>query len=144
MRKMAEDRFLFGKDLGEEEYIEGRLKEIGADKNFVFFLLAWYGVDPYTIVSVGKISETYKRRIKRRVQKGEKEKWPQVYGDIRCKWREWRKIKLIKTLFKQEPLMPRPRGGQKDIASRKVCHLLRIYFKKLTRRFQITLVQNRF
>jgi hypothetical protein len=137
---MAGRRFLSGKDSEEKEYIEERLKAIGADKNFVLFVLAWYGVDPYTMVRVGKISETYKRRIKRRVQRGEKEGWPQVYGDIRRKWREWKKIKLIKTLFKQESLKPRPRGGQKDIASRKVCHILRVYFKKLTGRFQMELI----
>lgn len=137
---MVGRRFLSGKDSEEKEYIDERLKEVGADKNFVLFVLAWYGVDPYTIVRVSHISETYKRRIKRRVQRGEKEAWPQVYGDIRRKWREWKKIKLIKTLFKQEPLKPRPRGGQKDIASRKVCHILRIYFKKLTGRFQMELI----
>jgi len=137
---MAERRSLFRKDSEEKEYIERRLRKIGADKNFVLFVLAWYGVDPYTIVPVGKISETYKRRIKRRVQKGEKEEWPQVYGSIRRRWKEWNKIRLIRTLFKQEPLVPRLRGGQRDFASRKVCHILRIYFKKLTGRFQMELI----
>jgi hypothetical protein len=137
---MAGRRFLSGKDSVEKGYIEEKLKEIGADKNFVLLVLAWYGVDPYAIVRVGRISETYKRRIKRRVQRGEKEGWHEVYGDIRRNWREWKKVRLIKTLFKQEPLKPRPRGGQKDIASRKVCHILRIYFKKLTRSFQMELI----
>ena len=137
---MAGRRSRSGKDSKEKEYIEERLKEIGADKNFILFVLAWYGVDPHRIVPFGKISETYKRRVKRRVQKGQKEGWIQVYGNIRREWREWKKIKLIKTLFKQEPLMPRLRGGQKDIASRKACHILRIYFKKLTGRFQMELI----
>lgn len=137
---MAGRRFLSGKNSEEKEYIDKRLKEIGADKNFILLVLAWYGVDPYTITPVGKISETYKRRVKRRVQRGEKEGWHQVYGDIRRRWREWKKIKLIKTLFKQEPLIPRPRGGQRDIVSPKVCHILRIYFKKLTGRFQMELI----
>ena len=137
---MAGRRSLSGKDSEEKEYIEEKLKEIGADKNFILFVLAWYGIDPYTIAPVGKISETYKKRVKRRVQKGEKEGWPQIYGDIRRRWGEWKKIKLIRTLFKQEPLPPRPPGGQKDIASRKVCHILRIYFKKLTGRFHMELI----
>jgi len=137
---MAGRKFLSGKDSGENQYIEEKLKGMEADKNFVLFVLAWYGVDPYAIVPFGQISEAYKRRIKRRVQRREKEGWPQVYGDIRREWREWKKIKLIKTLFKQEPLTPRPRGGQKDIDSRKVCHVLRIYFKRLTGRFQMELI----
>jgi len=137
---MAGRRSLSGKDSEEKEYIEEKLKEIGADKNFILLVLAWHGVDPYTIVPFGKISETYKRRVKRRVQRGEKGGWLPVYGDIRRRWGEWKKIKLIRTLFKQEPLMPRLRGGQKDIASRKVCHILRIYFKKLTGRFHMELI----
>jgi hypothetical protein len=40
----------------------------------------------------------------------------------------------------KEPLMPRLQGGQRDIASRKVCHILRIYFKKLTGRYQMRLI----
>jgi len=137
---MAGARSLSGKDSKEKEYIEERLREIGADKNFILFVLAWYGVDPHRIVPFGKISETYKRRVKRRVQKGQKGGWFPVYGDIRSRWGEWKKIKLIRTLFKQEPLIPRFRGRQKDIASRKVCHILRIYFKKLTGRFQMELI----
>ncbi len=135
MKKIA---ILYGKDVDERELVEEKCKEIGADSNFIQLVLRWYGWRS-EIFPIGSISETEKKRIKRRFQVSgqySKDGWKTILKDFR----NFKNTKLKKTLFWMHPIPPNPKHRPRDIDKLKIVHILRIYFTELTTKLQMELI----
>ena len=127
--------------------IRQELVKIGADPDFMRFILVWNElIFPSVKVDfiTAKRPEAYQRKIKRRVEKdfGKKEGkkyWKEV---IMRGWKERNKIILQKGPFKIEPLPPNPSNRpRKTYSLWSAVNDFRNYMNKLTTKPQMALIQ---
>jgi len=117
-----------------DEAIQGARNECGVQAGVIRFLLAWDGVryfveKPFLLE---KLSDAYRKKIKRRVQKKERPNdAPKMIKTISAEWKRLGELRQLQTLFELTPLPPDPQHGL--LAPRWLCCFdLRNYFSKVT------------
>lgn len=110
------------------------IEDMGADPDFVEFVMAWHGVIGATDVDFTTENESaaYQRKIKRWTQKdcgtGWRFYWQVIVNEC---WKARRKMVLQRHLFKLEPCAPKPDRRRQSERRWNVVFDLRNYFIKI-------------
>jgi hypothetical protein len=118
--------------------IQKEIEKIGADSDFVEFVLAWHGELGATtsLPFAGETqSEAYQKKIKRWTRRDFGTKWKFLWKVIlnEC-WNARRKMVLRRNLFKLEPRNPRVNHRPREEGRWGAIFDLRNYFIKIDRR----------
>jgi len=130
--------------LHEARNIEQELKRIGADSDFMRFILIRNGlvIQPQILhFTTTKRPEAYQKRIKRQVQKCFGNQWRGYWKIVKKGWRDQDRMLLQKGLFKLEPLPPNPPHRPRDYPLWSAVYDLRNYIIKLTEKPKMSLIE---
>lgn len=114
--------------------IEEAAQTLGADPDFLWFVLAWYGVIHLRVRPPSRIPDAIRRQIRRRVRREETahgRDWRPTWEACKAGWKEdRRKLREIETLFW---LVAGPRRAHRprNDAELLACAILRCYFEWL-------------
>jgi hypothetical protein len=120
------------------------LDKIGADFEFMRFLLIWNGliIQPKLVdFTTTKLSESYQRKIKRQVKKNYGSQWKAYWENIKKTWKEQNRMVLERRLFKMEPLPPNPPNRPRNYRLWSAVYDLRNYMIKLTTEPKMSLIE---
>ncbi len=115
----------------EVEKLAKEFKEV--DHCLILYILAWYGFlyAKHIPFAKDKISATYQRWMKRKLEKVFGKDWKSHWAEIQKELKVRQKIVIFKTLFLTVPLIPHPARRNRDIRWQ-ILFDLRYYFKKHT------------
>lgn len=124
-------------DIVMDAFIRNEIVDMGADPDFVEFVMAWHGVIGETDVdfTTEKESAAYQKKIKRWTQRDWGTQWKFYWQVIlnEC-WKARRTMVLQRHLFKMEPRAPKLDRRRQSEAKWNAIFDLRTYFIKNNRR----------